>query len=134
MSHFENLIEKICLLDNLEFAVYLWFIRMFQNTLAIPQSCFSKQCSAYILLIYGRTNVWENYFNKVALRFIETTLSHCSSPGNLQYIHRIPFLKSISGWLLASTPIAQAAQYLFCEDPVVLRRMLLLLSRELKVQ
>ena len=55
-------------------------------------------------------------------------------PVNLQYVCRIPFLKRTSGWLLARTPIAQATQYLLCKNPVDLRMLLPLSSREIKIQ
>ena len=68
--------------------MYLWFIRMFQNTLAIPQSCFLKKRSAYMLQIYGRTHMSKYDFNKVALQLCwnhtVTLLFSCKSPIYLQ--------------------------------------------------
>ena len=37
---------------------------------------------------------------KLQSNFIETTVRHGSSPGNLLHIFRKPFLKNTSGWLL----------------------------------
>ena len=114
--------------------MYLWFIRMFQNTQAIPQSCFFKE----VFWLYG-AKLWEHQCQsmisiKLLCNFVKTTLSHCWSPVNLQYIYRIPLSKNTSGWCLARILLAQATKYQLCNNPADLRKMLLLLSRELKIQ
>ena len=77
-----------------------------EHTSNPPELLFKK-----VFCIHA-ANLWEKRRESI------TTLSHCCSPVNLQYIYRIHFLKNTSGWLLVRTPISQATQYLLRENPV----------------